>query len=102
MPQWVRANTDAFDTGSKILDEFLLVLLETSMFVAGLIGFILDNTIPGNVISHYCSQQMSSLNISFDFEKVQSKNAAWWHGRQNFHRLTPRTMLAAVDMIFPL
>ena len=49
MPQWVRENAEAFDTGSEILDQVLLVLLETSMFVAGLIGFILDNTIPGNV-----------------------------------------------------
>ena len=48
MPQWVRENAEAFDTGSEILDQVLLVLLETSMFVAGLIGFILDNTIPGN------------------------------------------------------
>ena len=48
MPQWVRENAEAFDTGSEILDQILLVLLETSMFVAGLIGFILDNTIPGN------------------------------------------------------
>ena len=48
MPQWVRENAEAFNTGSEILDQILLVLLETSMFVAGLIGFILDNTIPGN------------------------------------------------------
>ena len=48
MPQWVRENAEAFDTGSEILDQILLVLLETSMFVAGLIGFILDNTVPGN------------------------------------------------------
>ena len=52
MPQWVRENSDAFDTGSEILDQVLLVLLETSMFVAGLIGFILDNTIPGNAIAN--------------------------------------------------
>ena len=55
MPQWVRDNAEAFDTGSEILDQLLIVLLETSMFVAGLIGFILDNTIPGNV-NATCSQ----------------------------------------------
>ena len=55
MPQWVRDNAEAFDTGSEILDQLLIVLLETSMFVAGLIGFILDNTIPGKV-NATCSQ----------------------------------------------
>lgn len=33
--------------GSDIVDQLLSVLLGTSMFVGGLTGFILDNTIPG-------------------------------------------------------
>ena len=59
MPQWVRENAEAFDTGAEILDQILLVLLETSMFVAGLIGFILDNTIPGNVKGLYSQLRAS-------------------------------------------
>lgn len=35
--------------GSDILDQLLSVLLGTSMFVGGTIGFILDNTIPGKL-----------------------------------------------------
>ena len=34
-------------SGSEIVDQILTVLLSTSMFVGGLVGFILDNTIPG-------------------------------------------------------
>ena len=33
--------------GSDEIDQILMVLLSTSMFVGGLAGFILDNTIPG-------------------------------------------------------
>lgn len=33
--------------GSDIVDQLLSVLLGTSMFVGGLTGFTLDNTIPG-------------------------------------------------------
>ncbi len=47
MPQWVRGHLDAFDTGFVVLDQLLIVLLETSMFVAGFLGLVLDNTIPG-------------------------------------------------------
>lgn len=35
--------------GSDILDQLMSVLLGTSMFVGGTIGFILDNTIPGKL-----------------------------------------------------
>ena len=31
------------------MDQILVVLLKTSMFVGGLAGFILDNTIPGKI-----------------------------------------------------
>ena len=34
-------------TGSDEVDQILKVLLETSMFVGGFLGFFLDNTIPG-------------------------------------------------------
>ena len=33
--------------GSDIVDQIITVLLSTSMFVGGTMGFILDNTIPG-------------------------------------------------------
>ena len=45
--QWLEANPTAIDTGLPMLDQTLVVLLQTSMFFGGLIGLILDNTIPG-------------------------------------------------------
>lgn len=47
LPQWIRSNKDFISTGSGVTDQIITVLLDTSMFVAGFLGFILDNTIPG-------------------------------------------------------
>jgi hypothetical protein len=40
----------SIQTGSSMLDQIITVLLSTSMFVALLLGFILDNTIPGQIL----------------------------------------------------
>ena len=47
VPQWMEANPNAIQTGSEVADSIITVLLSTSMFVAGVLGFVLDNTIPG-------------------------------------------------------
>ena len=36
--------------GVQLIDSVAQVLLSTHMFVGGLIGFVLDNTIPGKLI----------------------------------------------------
>ena len=43
------ANPGAINTGSHVIDQIITVLLSTSMLVAGVLGFILDNTVPGNL-----------------------------------------------------
>ncbi|XP_072291676.1 xan_ur_permease domain-containing protein [Eucyclogobius newberryi] len=48
IPNWILKNPNTFNTGVVELDQVLQVLLTTSMFVGGLFGFILDNTIPGS------------------------------------------------------
>ncbi|XP_071451216.1 solute carrier family 23 member 1 isoform X2 [Hetaerina americana] len=48
LPQWMNDHPDAIKTGSEFIDQLLSVLLSTSMFVAGFIGFVLDNTVPGS------------------------------------------------------
>ena len=40
-------------TGVDELDQIIRVLLSTSMFVAAVLGFSLDNTIPGSDASKY-------------------------------------------------
>ncbi|XP_052101655.1 solute carrier family 23 member 2-like isoform X1 [Mytilus californianus] len=49
IPQWLSENTSAIDTGSEDLDQVLKVLLGTAMFVGGVLGFILDNLVPGTL-----------------------------------------------------
>ena len=52
LPGWLAENPDAIQTGSLALDQLLQVLLGTSMVLAFLIGFLLDNTIPGDNIKN--------------------------------------------------
>ncbi|NXI22547.1 S23A1 protein, partial [Sterrhoptilus dennistouni] len=47
IPNWASKNSTLLETGIIQLDQVILVLLTTGMFVGGLLGFILDNTIPG-------------------------------------------------------
>ncbi|RXG69816.1 Solute carrier family 23 member 2 [Armadillidium vulgare] len=48
VPEWISRpeNKDVIQTTVPILDEVLSVLLRIPMFLGGVIGFILDNTIP--------------------------------------------------------
>jgi len=49
-------------TGSEVVDQIFSVLLSTHMFIGGLTGFILDNTVPG--ISHLTTYLLTYLLIS--------------------------------------
>jgi len=35
------------DVGNETVDSVCIVLLSTSMFVGGIMGFVMDNVIPG-------------------------------------------------------
>jgi len=48
LPTWLKNNKDVELFGIVELDQIIKVLLSTSMFVAGFLGFFLDNTIPGS------------------------------------------------------
>ena len=48
LPSWLQGQGELVFTGSSIVDQIIAVLLKTSMFVAGALGFFLDNTIPGS------------------------------------------------------
>ena len=51
LPKWMAAQQEAglspINTGSTTLDSIITVVLTSSMFIAMLLGFILDNTMPG-------------------------------------------------------
>lgn len=46
-PTWLTDSNTDFDVGEPIISKILTVLCKTNMFMAGLVGCILDNTIPG-------------------------------------------------------
>ncbi|XP_072291682.1 solute carrier family 23 member 1 [Eucyclogobius newberryi] len=47
LPTWFHSNPGIIDTGVKELDQVIVVLFTTHMFIGGFFGFLLDNTIPG-------------------------------------------------------
>ena len=51
LPKWMAAQQEAglspIETGSTTLDSIITVVLTSSMFIAMLLGFVLDNTMPG-------------------------------------------------------
>ena len=66
MPNWVQENEHLINTGSDIIDQVLIVMLDTSMFISGSLGFFLDNTIPGTLeergVSAWRAQSEPSKN----------------------------------------
>ena len=45
--QWIKTNPGAINTGSIMVDQIFTILLGAGIFIAGVLGFILDNTVPG-------------------------------------------------------
>lgn len=69
LSQWIKAHPDAINTGNQSVDQILTVLLSTTMFLSGLIGFILDNTVPGMIKKLYL------ISVTY-FERVINKESA--------------------------
>lgn len=42
------------NSGVPVLDQVITILLTTNMFVGGFLGFVLDNTIPGELTKKWC------------------------------------------------
>ncbi|XP_016117861.1 solute carrier family 23 member 2-like [Sinocyclocheilus grahami] len=47
LPTWFHSNPGTINTGIKELDQLIMILFTTHMFIGGFFGFVLDNTIPG-------------------------------------------------------
>ncbi|GAB1608776.1 solute carrier family 23 member 1-like [Argonauta hians] len=47
LPLWLQSHPGHIKTGNAEFDQILSVLFQSSMFVGGFVGFILDNTISG-------------------------------------------------------
>ncbi|XP_002126663.2 solute carrier family 23 member 1 [Ciona intestinalis] len=74
LPEWVRKNRNFIQTGSVEGDQVVLVLLQTGMFISGLLGFILDNTIPGTDeergILKWLSHEHEGADANVEIKKV--------------------------------
>ncbi|XP_076352590.1 solute carrier family 23 member 1-like [Tachypleus tridentatus] len=47
IPKWFSSHPGTIDVGNDVANQLITVLLNTSVFVGGLIAFVLDNSIPG-------------------------------------------------------
>ncbi|XP_076349441.1 solute carrier family 23 member 1-like [Tachypleus tridentatus] len=47
IPKWFKRHPGIIDIGNDVANQLITVLLNTSVFVGGLIAFVLDNSIPG-------------------------------------------------------
>ena len=65
MSQWMKENRNVISTGSPVVDQIITVLLSTSMFTAGVIGFVLDNTVPGISSIYYIHHACIALSFIF-------------------------------------
>jgi len=74
LSEWMQANPDAIQLKSPAVNQILTVFCNTSMLVAGTLGFLLDNTIPGtNLISFIFNNIWRKLNLQ-PKKKVRKKN----------------------------
>lgn len=75
IPNWLDSHPTAINTGSEGFDQVLTVLLCTGMFVGGLLGFVLDNTIPGSKeergISKWLEHQQSGKDKNVESNEMK-------------------------------
>ncbi|GAB1290676.1 Solute carrier family 23 member 4 [Apodemus speciosus] len=71
IPNWVNKNPEKLQTGILQLDQVIQVLLTTGMFVGGFLGFILDNTIPDEVIIIKGLQALEQHHIIIDDGRIR-------------------------------
>jgi hypothetical protein len=66
-------NPQSIQTGSDNLNQIITILLRTGMFVAGFLGFFLDNTIPGTYEREPIFPIFNSSKVYLDSQNVISK-----------------------------
>lgn len=69
LPKWmeIEENKASINTGNATIDNIILVILSSSMFLAMVLGFILDNTIPGTPEERGQSNMYFYTHSYFDF-----------------------------------
>jgi len=77
VPEWMKKNGGAINTGSPEFDQILTVLLSTSMLIGGALALILDNTIPGTLkergIEEWLKASTGCDGVSSSLKEKQDK-----------------------------
>ena len=74
VPKWVLDHPENIRTGSNSVDQVIYVLMSTSMFVGGIIGCFLDNTIPGTDEERGVSKWLPKKDIDNDRRSSSSSS----------------------------
>ncbi|XP_051046447.1 solute carrier family 23 member 3 isoform X3 [Phodopus roborovskii] len=75
LPRWLREAPVLLNTGWSPLDMFLRSLLAEPIFLAGLLGFLLENTISGTRIERGLSQGLPTFFTAQETQKSREKAA---------------------------
>ncbi|KAK3577958.1 hypothetical protein CHS0354_020796 [Potamilus streckersoni] len=72
VPNYMAQNPGCIKTGVSELDQVLTVLLSTAMFLGGIIGFVLDNTVPGTAEERGVLKWRESMDVLHNSGQSQS------------------------------
>ncbi|XP_036029579.1 solute carrier family 23 member 3 isoform X3 [Onychomys torridus] len=75
LPRWLREAPVLLNTGWNPLDMFLRSLLAEPIFLAGLLGFLLENTISGTRIERGLGQRLPTSFTAQETQKSREKAA---------------------------
>ncbi|XP_052605861.1 solute carrier family 23 member 3 [Peromyscus californicus insignis] len=75
LPRWLREAPVLLNTGWSPLDMFLRSLLAEPIFLAGLLGFLLENTISGTQIERGLGQRLPTSFTAQETQKSREKTA---------------------------
>uniref|UniRef100_A0A671PMY1 Si:dkey-106n21.1 n=1 Tax=Sinocyclocheilus anshuiensis TaxID=1608454 RepID=A0A671PMY1_9TELE len=73
LPTWFHSNPGTINTGIKELDQLIMILFTTHMFIGGFFGFVLDNTIPGKSDERGSTERRAKQHTGHELE-VQSED----------------------------
>lgn len=77
--QWMQDNTDYINTGVDVLDNVLTVILSTSILIAGVVGCLLDNLLPGRLWSERDQIFTKTYYYTRPFAFTVVKTHKWYH-----------------------
>lgn len=94
LPEWFRNNSQVFNTGYIELDNSLKTIAVNPNFLGGLLAFILDNSVPGNL-----SDRGIFVENNEDTESLNYKESDSVYGIPYFDRISHYPILRYVPFL---